>query len=149
TETQLEAFPAPAVADDVSLGASIDRGVAHLLSLQHARGHWQAVIESDATCEAEYVFFNRLLGRDKSEFEPRLRERLRALQGGDGGWPLWRGGPADLSTTVEAYTALRLLGVPADDPALVRARDVVHAAGGPAGVRALTRIWLACLGQYP
>ncbi len=121
----------------------------YLLALQHARGHWQAPLESNATMEARYVFFNRLLGREKSDLERRIAERLVGLQGTDGGWPLHRDGPGDLSTTAEAYLALRLTGMAADAPALVRAREFVLAAGGLAGVGAFTRVWLALLGQFP
>ena len=59
------------------------------------------------------------------------------------------GGPSDLSTTVEAYYALRLLGVPADDPAMVRARELVHVLGGADRARFFTKLWLAVLGRYP
>ena len=139
---------APRDRDD-RVAQAIARATQYLLAQQHARGQWQAPLEADASMEAEYVFFNHLLQREKPEFDGRLTERLLALQGADGGWPLWRGGPPDLSTTVEAYAALRLLGLGADEPALARARGVIRAAGGPAGVRVFTRIWLACLGQYP
>ena len=38
-----------------------------------------------------------------------------------GGWELYYDDGGELSTSIEAYMALRLLGVPAYDPALVRA----------------------------
>ena len=64
-------------------------------------------------------------------------------------WANWYSGPADLSTTVEAYYALRLCGLPADDPRMARARDVVLALGGANRARFFTKLWLAVMGRYP
>jgi len=99
--------------------------------------------------EAEYLFFNRLLGRDKADLERRVVERLLALQQPDGSWPLHPGGPGDLSTTAEAYLALVVTGTGPDEPALTRARDFVLGQGGLARARVFTRIWLALFGQFP
>ncbi len=60
---------------------------------QHARGYWHAPLEANATMEAEYVFFNRMLGRQKPDRERRMADRLLATQRADGSWPLWAGGP--------------------------------------------------------
>jgi squalene-hopene/tetraprenyl-beta-curcumene cyclase len=125
------------------------RASQYLFATQHARGYWHAPLEANATMEAEYVFFNRLLGREKPELERRLAERLLALQGADGSWPLYHDGPGSLSTTIEAYLALKLCGLKRDEPALARARDFVLGRGGLARAGVFTRIWLALLGQFP
>jgi squalene-hopene/tetraprenyl-beta-curcumene cyclase len=135
------------------LGARVEQGIAratqYLLATQHARGYWQAPLEANVTMEAEYVFMNRLLGREKRDIEQRLAERLLGLQQADGSWPLWAGGPGHLSNTIEAYFALKLVGLRPEEPALARARDYVLGQGGLARAGIFTRIWLSLFGQFP
>jgi len=85
---------------------SIARATRYLAETQHALGYWQAPLEANVTMEAEYVFFNRILGREKPDFERRIADRLVALQQEDGSWPQYKEGPGNLSTTIEAYFAL-------------------------------------------
>ena len=128
---------------------AIGRATQYLLVTQHGRGYWHAPLEANVTMEAEYVFFNRLLGRSKPDLDRRMAERLVALQQADGSWPLYAGGPGNVSTTIEAYFALRLVGLAPAEPALARARDFILAQGGVARAGVFTRIWLAYFGQFP
>ena len=66
----------------------------------------------------------------------------------DGTWPIYFGGPSDVNATIEAYFALKLAGVPADDPRMRRARDWVLSVGGVPKARVFTKIWLALFGQW-
>jgi squalene-hopene/tetraprenyl-beta-curcumene cyclase len=125
------------------------RASQYLFATQHARGYWHAPLEANATMEAEYVFFNRMLGRARPDLDRRMADRLLGLQQADGSWPLWHGGPGNLSTTVESYFALKLAGHAADEPALARARDFILGRGGLARAGVFTRLWLAWFGQYP
>jgi len=59
---------------------AIGRATQYLLATQHARGYWHAPLEANVTMEAEYVFFNRLLGRAKPDLDRRMVDRLVALQ---------------------------------------------------------------------
>ena len=43
----------------------------------------------------------------------------------EGGWAIYPGGPAEVSASVKAYFALKLVGYSPDDPALVRARKAI------------------------
>ncbi|MFN8543902.1 MAG: squalene--hopene cyclase [Candidatus Binatia bacterium] len=131
------------------VGETIERARAWLGGQQDAQGFWCAPLEANATMEAEYVFFNRILGRVKPDSERGVVARLLATQRADGGWPLFAGGPAHLSTTIEAYLALKLAGLSPDEPALVRARDVIRAGGGLARAGVFTRIWLGLFQQFP
>lgn len=139
--------------DDAGLRDRVDAAIARarerLLALQQSRGHWQGVVEAAPNLEAEYVFVNRLLGRDRADADRRMAERLLALQGSDGGWALAPGLPGHLSTSVEAYLALKLAGTPPDAPALGRAREFIRAQGGLARTGVHTRFWLATFGQCP
>jgi squalene-hopene/tetraprenyl-beta-curcumene cyclase len=131
------------------IDAAVARAADGLLALQCPGGYWQGLVEAAANLEAEYVFVNRLLGRQRPEQDRRMRERLLATQQADGGWALAPGQPSHLSTTIEAYLALKLTGLSRAEPALARACDLVLAGGGLAGAGMFTRFWLACFGQFP
>jgi squalene-hopene/tetraprenyl-beta-curcumene cyclase len=128
---------------------AIRRASEWLFAAQHPRGYWQAPLEANPTMEAELVFFNRLLGRDKPDLDRRMADRLLVLQQPDGSWPGWYGGPGELSITIEAYFALKLAGHHADEAPLERAREFILARGGLARAGVFTRIWLAYFGQFP
>jgi squalene-hopene/tetraprenyl-beta-curcumene cyclase len=128
---------------------TLERGVAHLRSLQYDEGYWWGELESNSTIVSEHVFMLHLFGLATDDLRRRLGSELLATQRDDGSWANWWGGPADLSTTVESYYALRLCGIPADDPRLSRAKEVVHALGGAERVRFFTKLWLAVMGRYP
>jgi squalene-hopene/tetraprenyl-beta-curcumene cyclase len=135
------------------LHARVDGAIAlasrALLDLQCPAGYWQGLVEAAGNLEAEYVFANRLLGRQRPEQDRRMAERLLALQQDDGGWSLAPGQPSHLSTSIEAYLALKLTGLGSSEPALGRARDLILSRGGLAGAGMFTRFWLACFGQFP
>ncbi len=141
------------VVEQQGLAARVDESIARasraLLSVQCPAGYWQGVVEGAAHLEAEYVFANRLLGRQRSEQDRLMAERLLALQQDDGGWALAPGQPGHLSTSVQAYLALKLAGLGTGEPALARARDLILSRGGLAASGMFTRFWLACFGQFP
>ena len=83
---------------DARAGQAIARATQWLVAAQHARGYWHAPLEANATMEAEYVFFNRILGRDKPDLDRRMAERLLAIQQADGSWPQYHAGPGNVST---------------------------------------------------
>src|SRR5581483_6298374 len=70
-------------------------------------------------------------------------------QRSDGSWALYYDGPADLSTTIEAYVALKVLGLDPDRDEMRRALAVVQRGGGVVNARVFTKIWLALFGIYP
>jgi squalene-hopene/tetraprenyl-beta-curcumene cyclase len=128
---------------------AIDAAVRWTLTNQHAHGYWHAPLEANVTMEAQYVFFNRLMRRQRPDLDQKMAERLLALQQADGSWPQYFGGPGHASITIEAYFALKLAGLRADEPALRRARDFILAKGGLAKAGVFTRIWLSFFDQYP
>ena len=96
-----------------------------LIEAQHADGYWVGELEGDTILESEYVLLMAFLGREStSPSASRRADTIREQQLPDGGWAIYPGGPADISASVKAYFALKLVGVPADDPAMVRAREV-------------------------
>jgi squalene-hopene/tetraprenyl-beta-curcumene cyclase len=129
------------------LDASISRATDALLSRQRADGHWVFELEADATIPAEYVLLRAYLGEpDAPELERKIGVYLRRIQGDHGGWPLFHGGDLDISCTVKAYFALKMIG---DDPGLphmVRAREALLARGGAGACNVFTRLMLALFG---
>jgi squalene-hopene/tetraprenyl-beta-curcumene cyclase len=120
-----------------------------LLADQRPDGHWCYELEADCTIPAEYVLFLRYLGESRPELELKIANYLRANQGEHGGWPLYLGGALDISCTVKAYYALKLIGDGPDDEHMQRARNAVLARGGAARCNVFTRMALAIFGQLP
>jgi squalene-hopene/tetraprenyl-beta-curcumene cyclase len=120
----------------------------HLLSLQTEAGYWKAELETNVTMDAEDLLLRQFLGI-RGEAETREAAAwIRSQQQAGGGWGIYTGGPADLSTTVEAYTALRLAGDPPDAAHMRRAAELARDAGGIEGSRVFTRLWLALFGEW-
>jgi len=127
---------------------ALRRSCDHLLSLQHPDGWWKAELETNVTMDAEDLMLRHFLGiTDPAVTEPAARW-IRANQHEDGTWGTFHGGPAELSTTIEAYVALRLAGDDPSDPHMASAAEWVRRNGGVEGSRVFTRIWLALLGSW-
>jgi squalene-hopene/tetraprenyl-beta-curcumene cyclase len=136
----------PAVTLDV-LDASVGRATDALLRLQKGDGHWVFELEADATIPAEYVLFVHYLGETPNlELERKIGVYLRRIQGEHGGWPLFHGGALDVSATVKAYFALKMIGDDVDAPHMARAREALKAHGGAGACNVFTRILLALFG---
>lgn len=120
-----------------------------LLAHQHADGHWRAALEGDTILESEYLLLLAWMNRfDRPEVAGAV-ERIKALQLPEGGWPIYPGGPAEVSASVKAYLVLKLAGHAPDEPLMQRAREAISALGGPWAVNSFTRYYLALLGQMP
>jgi len=120
----------------------------YLLSIQNPAGYWWAELESNVTITAEVVLLHKIWGTDEKRPLHKVATYLRQEQREHGGWELFYGDGGELSTSVEAYMALRLLGVPASDPALVRARRFILERGGIGKTRIFTKLHLALIGCY-
>ena len=99
--------------------------------------------------DAQCIFFNRFLERERPEVEKRLVAHIRSTQQSEGSWPLFENGPGHLSVTVEAYTALRLMGAAENDPVLERARGFILERGGLERAGVFSKIFLAYFGEVP
>jgi squalene-hopene/tetraprenyl-beta-curcumene cyclase len=120
-----------------------------LLAQQAEDGHWVFPLEADATIPAEYILLEHFLDDIDDDMEGRLANYLRRVQGASGGWPLFHDGEMDVSATVKAYLALKLVGDDVDAPHMRRAREAVLAAGGAERANVFTRFTLALFGQVP
>ena len=120
----------------------------YLLSIQNPDGYWWAELESNVTITSEAVLLHKIWGTDKTRPLHKVENYLRSQQREHGGWELFYGDGGDLNTTVEAYMALRLLGVPATDTALLKAKSLILAKGGISKTRIFTKLHLALIGCY-
>jgi squalene-hopene/tetraprenyl-beta-curcumene cyclase len=140
------ANPNPTV-DPAALEASIASATEALLDLRQADGHWVFELEADATIASEYILLRHYLGEPvDAELEAKLANYLRRLQGDHGGWPLVYHGAFDMSASVKAYFALKMIGDSVDAPHMVRAREAIRSRGGAAGSNVFTRFMLAMFG---
>src|SRR3979490_160295 len=129
---------------------SIDAATRALLALQRPDGHWVFELEADATIPAEYVLLRHYLAEPvDAVLEGKIAVSLRRLQGGHGGWPLFRDGAFDISATVKAYFALKMIGDAVDAAHMVRAREAVRSRGGASRANVFTRLMLALFGFLP
>ena len=133
----------------LSLEAAIRCGAAALARRQNPDGHWVFELEADATIPAEYILLQHFLDRTEPELERKVANYLRETQGNAGGWPLYHDGPTDLSASVKAYFALKMMGEDIDAPHMARARAAILGLGGAERANVFTRIQLALFGQIP
>ena len=146
--TVTQARPGGGQTAPVAARAALDRAARHLLDQQHAGGWWQGELETNVTMDAEDLLLREFLGvRTPAETAAAARW-IRSKQRADGTWANYYEGDADLSTTVEAYVALRLAGDSPDADHLARAAGWIRAAGGIPATRVFTRIWLALFGEW-
>jgi squalene-hopene/tetraprenyl-beta-curcumene cyclase len=141
---------ASSVTDSVLSIAStaLERASEHLLGLQHADGWWQGELETNVTMDAEDVLLRHFLGILTEKQVTASGNWIRSQQRADGTWANFYGGPGDLSTTVEAYVALRLAGDDPGEPHMKSAAAWITARGGLDATRVFTRIWLALSGLW-
>jgi squalene-hopene/tetraprenyl-beta-curcumene cyclase len=127
---------------------AIARTQAYLLRTQSPEGWWWGELESNVTITAEYLFLTHFLNVANPTRWAKIAAYLRDQQRPDGTWGIYYDAPGDLSTTIEAYFALKLAGVSPDAPFMQQARTFILAKGGVPKARIFTKIWLALLGQY-
>src|ERR1700742_718062 len=111
-------------ATDAGLEASIASATRALLDHRQSDGHWVFELEADCTIPAEYVLLRHYLGEPvDAELEAKIAAYLRRIQGAHGGWPLFRDGDFNISASVKAYFALKMVGDDTDAPHMRRARE--------------------------
>jgi squalene-hopene/tetraprenyl-beta-curcumene cyclase len=135
------------VASDAALDASINAATRALLDLRQSDGHWVFELEADCTIPAEYVLLRHYLGEPvDTVLEGKIATYLRRIQGAHGGWPLVHDGDFEMSASVKAYFALKMIGDSVDAPHMARAREAIRSRGGAANSNVFTRFMLALFG---
>jgi squalene-hopene/tetraprenyl-beta-curcumene cyclase len=129
-----------------SARAALDAAVRLLRSRQHEVGWWKGALDSNVTMDAEDLLLRAFLGISTPEVTEPTARWIRSGQRADGSWATFYDGPGDLSTTVEAWVALRLAGDGPGEAHMRRAAEFVRGHGGVESVRVFTRIWLSLFG---
>ena len=140
--------PAPATETAAAARTALDRATAHLLGLQDQQGWWQGELETNVTMDAEDLLLREFLGIRTAEQTEAAARWIRSRRRPDGAWANSHDGPANLSTTIEAYVALRLAGDSPDASHMAVTARWIRDAGGIAASRVFTRIWLALFGEW-
>lgn len=135
-------------ADDPSPRAR-DEG-SHLVDLQQQDGCWEGELVWNQMIVAQYVILRVVIGRGVDERTRRgVLRHFAVTQLPSGAWGMHAESGGYVFFTALTYVALRILGVPADDPMAASARRWLHAQ--PEGVRAIPtwgKYWLAFLDLY-
>ncbi len=127
---------------------ALRRACEHLLCLQDTAGWWQGELQTNVTMDAEDMLLREFLGVRRPDETERSAAWIRSQQRADGTWANFHGGPGELSTTIEAYWALRLAGDAPEREHMRTAAAFVRARGGIERARVFTHVWLALFGLW-
>ena len=142
-----EPLPDPDPQQD-RIGAAIALAYEVLAGEQQDDGHWRFELEADVTIPAEYVLLRHYLGEPvDAALEAKIVVYLKKRQSAEHhGWPLYHGGAFNVSATIKAYYALKMIGDPPEADHMTRARAAILDAGGAEAGNVFTRIQLALFG---
>jgi squalene-hopene/tetraprenyl-beta-curcumene cyclase len=132
-----------------ALRQAIFRTQQWLIGQQHTDGFWVAELEGDTILESEFLLLLAFLGEEHTPLAKKCGRYLLEKQTAEGGWSQYPGGEIDISGSVKAYFALKLLGYDCSAEFMQRARAAILAGGGADAVNSFTRFYLALLGQIP
>ena len=127
---------------------ALDRASEHLLSLQDDAGWWRGELQTNVTMDAEDMLLREFLGVRRADETERSAAWIRSQQRADGTWANFDGGPGELSTTIEAYWALRLAGDEPQAEHMLAAARFIRESGGLERARVFTHVWLALFGLW-
>jgi squalene-hopene/tetraprenyl-beta-curcumene cyclase len=128
--------------------AALSRATDCLVAVQHPTGFWCGELEGDSILQSEYILLKFIVEQEQDPRLPKLANYLRTQQRpSDGAWTQYPGGRPDLSATVKAYFALKLLGDNTDAPHMKKARELVLSLGGAERCNTYSKFYLAALGQ--
>ncbi len=142
----------PAEPADSSLSAraqkTLGAAVAELLRQQHPDGYWCGELEGDSILQSEYILLKWIVEQEDDPRLPKIANYLRRQQREeDGAWVQYPGAKPDLSATVKAYFALKLMGDDINAPHMRKARELVQKLGGAEKCNTYSKFYLAALGQ--
>ena len=134
---------------DTQIAEALKNASDSLISRQDPQGWWKGELETNVTIEAGDLFMRQFMGISQPELLSKTANWIRSKQREDGTWANFYRGAPELSTTTEAYAALRLAGDSMDAPHMKSARKYILDSGGLERTRVFTRIWMALFGEYP
>ncbi|HLK63793.1 MAG TPA: squalene--hopene cyclase [Bryobacteraceae bacterium] len=133
------------------------RAANYLANLQKRDGHWCAELTADTTLESDYILFQLWLyppvdGVWSPRSRPFIDKAARSIlnrQLPDGGFNIYVKGPSEVNASVKAYFALKLAGLEAADPRMIRLRDRILELGGIQAANSYVKVNLSLFDQYP
>src|SRR5689334_6520397 len=136
---------------------AMNRAAVYLTGLQGRDGHWCAELTADSTLESDFILFQLWLyppegGAWEPQTRPLIDKAVRSIldrQLPDGGFNIYVKGPSEVSASVKAYVALRLAGLPIDDPRLIILRERILALGGIQAANSYVKVNLSLFDLYP
>ncbi|MBI5242530.1 MAG: squalene--hopene cyclase [Elusimicrobia bacterium] len=111
-------------------------------------GYWSVELRADTTIGSDTLMLLNFLGQGRSPNVRKYANFILTAQNADGGWPIYRNGPSDLSATVKAYWALKFAGHAPEEPSLRRARECIFRLGGIHRVNTYSKFYMAIWGIY-
>jgi squalene-hopene/tetraprenyl-beta-curcumene cyclase len=137
--------------------AATARSAGALLDLQKLEGFWCGDLLADTTLESDYILLQLWLHPPQGAvWNPPNAERIRKVrrsilehQMPDGGFNIFPGGPADVSASIKAYTALKLAGMEPESEPMARLRSTILDLGGIQAANSYVKINLSLFGLYP
>ncbi|MER5346729.1 squalene/phytoene synthase family protein [Streptomyces mirabilis] len=143
------AEPERTVESERTVDEAVDAAAIQLAATQSPSGSWHEDYGGVPYFLALYVLTCYTVGAMPDEKTcARMEHHFRVHQNPDGGWGLDTESPSAALPSVLGYTALRLLGVPADDPCPRRARDWFLRHGGALAIPHWGKLFLAVLGVH-
>ncbi|GMV79414.1 MAG: squalene-hopene cyclase [Planctomycetota bacterium] len=131
-----------------SLDRAIEASSTWFLQRQNPKGFWVAELEADTTLESYFILFKAFFGQRDHPKIPKYAKVIRECCLPEGGWNTFEHGPPEISISVLSYFALKIAGVPADDPMMIKSRDTILAMGGATKANTYTKFHLAFFDQY-
>ena len=136
---------------------AMHRAARRLASLQRNDGHWAGELTADTTLESDYILFQLWVhppedGKWEPETRPLIEKAVRSIldrQLDDGGFNIYPNGPSEISASVKAYFALKVSGLPSEDPRLIRLRDRILDLGGIQAANSYVKVNLSLFDLYP
>jgi squalene-hopene/tetraprenyl-beta-curcumene cyclase len=137
----------------ITLPEALQRGIndaqdSLLRKQNHEDGYWCADLLADTTLESDTIMLLNFIGRGNSPKVAKLARFILDQQLKDGGWPIYKNGPAEISATVKAYWALKFAGYRPEHPSLAKARQRIEALGGIHKVNTYSKFYMALFGLY-
>ena len=138
-----------AVREEIDNIEVLQRGVEALLAQQNDRGYWEGEVVWCPMLPAQYVLMCYATQTPiELDRQQAILQQFRATQFENGLWGLHEQSEPYLFITTLVYVAARILGVAADAPLLLNARNFIQQEGGVIPIPSWGKFWLAMLNLY-
>src|SRR6266436_8356777 len=128
-----------------------------LLSMKHQQGYWWADLTADTTLESDFIIYQLWMNPPVDgvwnpptvQLVEKASRSILSRQLPDGGFNIYPQGPAEINASIKAYFALKLAGIPIDDPRMTTCRDRILGLGGLQAANSYVKVNLGLFGLYP